>query len=516
VTAGPDAIPAPGALALYRAAGARALDRAAIEGHGIPGIELMERAGSAAFGALRRRWPAARRVMVLSGPGNNGGDGFVVARLASEAGLSPTLYLLGDPARVRGDAATALSRWRAAGGEVPSAASLDGAGLAAVRPDVVVDGLFGTGLARPLDGDAARLVRLLNAGRDAEGGARLALDIPSGLCADTGAVLGEAVRADLTVSFIGLKQGLFTGRARECCGEVLLAGLDLPRAVYAGVPVDAWRLTATGLGDVLGRRPRAAHKGRFGHVLVVGGDSGYAGAARLCAEAAARAGAGLVSVATRAAHVAALVGPRPELMVRGVEDAAALEPLLEAASVVAVGPGLGRGTWGTALLERVLASDRPRVLDADALNVVAARDALRGRLAQAPCVVTPHPGEAGRLLASSAAMVEADRFAAVGELGRSLGCTVLLKGAGTLVQSPGGLPLVLDGGNPGMASGGMGDVLTGVLAGLLAQGLPPMRAASVAGLVHAAAADAAAQEGGERGLLAGDLLTHLRRLVNPP
>jgi NAD(P)H-hydrate epimerase len=513
--AGSDAAPGHGALALYRASGARALDRAAIDGLGIPGIELMERAGSAAFGALRRRWPDARRVMVLSGPGNNGGDGFVVARLAARAGLSPSLHLLGDTARVRGDAATALARWQAAGGAVACAARLDAKALASACPDVVVDGLFGTGLARPLDGDAARLVSLLNARRGAGGGGRLALDIPSGLCADTGAVLGEAVRSDLTVSFIGLKQGLFTGRARDFCGEVLLAGLDLPPGACAGVPVDAWRLTAPGVDGALGRRPRTAHKGRFGHVLVVGGDVGYAGAARLCAEAAARVGAGLVSVATRPAHVAALVGPCPELMVRGVEDAAALEPLLEAASVVAVGPGLGRGGWGTALLERILATDRPRVVDADALNVIAARADLRGRLGQAPCVVTPHPGEAARLLGSGVAAVEADRFAAVAGLARGLCCTVLLKGAGTLVQGPDGLPLVLDGGNPGMATGGMGDVLTGVLAGLLAQGLAAERAAAVAGLVHGAAADTAAQEGGERGLLASDLLPHLRRLVNP-
>ena len=500
----------PGAQPLYRAAGVRALDRAAIDDFGIPGIELMERAGRAAFGHLRRRWPAARRLVIACGPGNNGGDGFVVARLAAAAGMDARVFLLGDASRVGGDAATALERWRAAGGEVSPAAALDAAALASARADVLVDALFGTGLARALEGEAARVVSLLNAA----GGGRLALDIPSGLSADTGSELGVALRADLTVSFIGLKQGLFTGDARDRCGEVVLAGLEVPERVRAVVPVDAWRLGVGALPGALGRRARRAHKGRFGHLLVVGGDAGYAGAVRLAAEAGARSGAGLVSVATRAAHVPVLVGARPELMARAVEQPADLEPLLDAASVVAAGPGLGRAVWGRTLLERVLAGGKPLVLDADALNLIADDPALADRLRERPCVVTPHPGEAGRLLGSGAAAVEQDRFAALSALVQRLGCSVLLKGAGTLVQGPGGLPLVLDGGNPGMACGGMGDVLTGVVGGLMAQGVEPTRAAALGGLAHAAAGDAAAAAAGERGLLAGDLFPPLRRLLN--
>ncbi len=492
--------------ALYRAESVRSLDRTAIEEFGVPGIELMERAGAAAWAAFARRWPEAWRVAVLCGPGNNGGDGYVVARRAAEAGVEARAFALGDPARLRGDAATARDRWTAGGGVIEPVAALDPAAW-----DAAVDGLFGTGLARPPEGDAADAIAAVNA----VAGPHLALDIPSGLDADTGNVLGTAVRADLTVTFIGLKQGLLTGDARDLCGEVLLAGLDVPDAVYARVPPDAFRASLAGLGAALGGpRARRAHKGRFGHVLVVGGDHGFAGAARLCAEAAARVGAGLTSVATRHEHVPAVIAARPELMARGVAGSGDLAPLLEAASVAAVGPGLGRAGWGTELLGAALGEGRALVLDADALNLLAAMPALRERLDGARCVITPHPGEAARLLDTDSRSVEADRFAAAEGLCERLACTVVLKGAGTLVKSPGRAPRVVAGGNPGMASGGMGDVLTGVIAGLMVQGLAPADAAVVGAVVHAAAGDAAARDGGERGLLAGDLLPRLRRIVS--
>jgi len=490
--------------ALYRAASVRALEKAAIDALGIAGIELMERAGAAAWGAMAARWPVPGRIAVLCGPGNNGGDGFVVARLAAAAGMPVDCFLLGDAQRVGGEAATALQRLLARGVPVRAATALDLPAYA-----LVVDALFGIGLSRALDGAAAALVRALNAAP----GVRVALDIPSGLSADTGNVMGEAVRADLTVTFIALKQGLVTGDARDLCGEIVLATLELPDSLLHTVAADARCLSLAALGRPLGARSRRAHKGHFGHVLVVGGDVGFAGAARLCAEAAARSGAGLTTVATRPEHVVALVAARPELMVRGVQAAGDLDVLLDAASVVAVGPGLGVAAWGRALLARVLASSIARVLDADALNLLAGDDALRAILVRAPAVVTPHPGEAARLLGVSTAQVEQDRFAAAQALCAALGCTVLLKGAGTVVHSHGTPPVVVQGGNPGMASGGMGDVLTGVVAALLAQGLSPHQAAAAAAVVHAAAADAAAADG-ERGLLAADLFPQLRRLVS--
>jgi NAD(P)H-hydrate epimerase len=284
----------------------------------------------------------------------------------------------------------------------------------------------------------------------------------------------------------------------------------VPAGVFEGHAPDACRLDPDALARAwLAARPRGAHKGRFGHVLVVGGDHGYAGAARLAAEAAARCGAGLVSLATRADHAAGLVAAGPEVMVRGVESADDLAPLLARATVLAVGPGLGEGPWGRSMMAAVLAARLPRVVDADALAQLPG-----GAVNEMPQVLTPHPGEAGRLLGVSAAEVQADRFTAADRLRERFGGVVVLKGSGTLVLDGEGPAGVCDRGNPGMATGGMGDVLTGAIAGLLAQGLPPGPAARLGVCLHARAADLAAREG-ERGMLAGDLLPHLRRLVNP-
>lgn len=490
-------------LDLYRAEQVRALDRAAIEQCAIPGIELMERAGRAAYRTLRERWPNARRIGVLCGTGNNGGDGYVVARRAREAGLQIRAWQLGNASGVEGDAAEARQRMQAAG-LAPEPFERDA--LASV--DVVVDALFGTGLSREVEGVFAEAIGAVN-----DAGARvLAIDIPSGLHADTGRVLGVAVRAQATVTFIGLKCGLFTAEGRECCGDIVFDDLRVPRIAYADVERDARRLEYAQCTPLLARRPRSAHKGHFGHVLVIGGELGFAGAARMAGEAAARTGAGLVTVATRPAHAAALAMTRPELMCRGLEGAGDLAPLLERATVLAIGPGLGQGEWSRALVKAALAAPQPLVVDADALNVLSAME-----VAGPPAggwVLTPHPGEAARLLGTSSAEVQRDRFAAVRALAGRYRAVAVLKGAGTLVFEPDGLPGVCDGGNPGMASGGMGDVLTGIIAGLIAQGLGLGDAARTGVCLHAHAADVAAGEG-ERGMLAGDLLVHLRRLVNP-
>ncbi len=494
---------------LYRACDVRELDRRAIETGGIPGIDLMERAGLEACRVLRQRWPAARRVSVVAGPGNNGGDGFVVARLAAEEGLSVSVRLIGDAARIAGDARTAYRRMRDAAPGVAQAQAQALSPAADADAEVVVDALFGTGLTREVAGAAAEAVRAMN-----ECAAPvLALDVPSGIHSDTGRVLGAAVRADATVSFIGLKQGLFTREGRECAGEILYRDLGVPGHVLAGVEASARRQAYRDCPGLLGPRRGDAHKGRFGHVLVVGGDHGFAGAARLAGEAAGRTGAGLVSVATRPGHVAALVAARPEMMVHGVESPDALEPLLDRASVVAVGPGLGRGEWGASLLERVVAADRALVVDADAINLLAQGAAAWPGAATGAVVYTPHPGEAGRVLGEPARALESDRFAAARALAEAHPGTWLLKGAGTIVAEAGATPRVCEGGNPGMASGGMGDVLTGVVAALLAQGCSALDAASAGACVHAAAADAAAR-GGERGLLASDVIAALRPLVD--
>jgi NAD(P)H-hydrate epimerase len=486
--------------ALYRAAQVRELDRIAIEEFGIPGETLMERAGAAAFARLRERWPDVRDVTVLAGQGNNGGDGYVLARHARALGLAVRVLQAGDAARVRGDAARQRARFVEAGGELGSLDALP------ARTDVIVDGLFGTGLDRAPAGEWARAIEAANA----HPAPVLALDVPSGLEADTGRALGPAIRAALTVTFVALKQGLFTGEGPDHCGQIVFEGLELPAAIYARQLLAARRIDWGRFGAALAPRDRSASKGRFGHVLVIGGDLGMAGAARLAGEAALRAGAGLVSVATRPGHAEALAAVRPELMAHGIDTAADLAPLMERATVVAIGPGLGRGDWGRALWGAALGSGRPLVVDADALF----------RLAQAPLrredwVLTPHPGEAARLLQAEIAVIQADRPAAAAALQQRYGGIVVLKGAGTIVQGGGTRPpAVCSAGNPGMATGGTGDVLCGLVAALIAQGHAPEDAAELGVCLHAAAGDAAARAG-ERGLIASDLFPPLRGLLNP-
>lgn len=488
------------ATGLYRAASVRALERAAIDGAGLPGRELMERAGAAAFAALCARWPAARRLAVVTGAGNNGGDGYVLARLARDAGCEVRLLALAGPGQPGADAALAAAAWQAAGG---GTSAFDQSALADC--EVLVDAIFGTGLARPVEGEAARAIATMNA----SGRPVLAIDVPSGLAADTGAVLGTAVRAAVTVTFIGVKQGMVTGAGPALCGDIVFDDLGLPPALYDRHPPDARVLTDAERRAALAPRRRDGHKGDYGRVLVVGGGVGYAGAARMAAEAAARVGAGLVSLATRPEHAGLVAAARPEIMAHPVGQAAELGPLLCRAGVVAVGPGLAQGPWARALFAAVLDAGLPLVVDADALNLLAAEPCRRE-----DWVLTPHPGEAARLLGSTSAAVQADRYAAVAALRQRYGGVVVLKGAGSLVADASGVA-VCTAGNPGMGSGGMGDVLTGVVAGLAAQGLSLAEAARVGVRVHALAADAAAAEGGERGLLATDLLPGLRRLVNP-
>ncbi len=486
---------------LYRAEQVRELDRIAIDEFGIPGLTLMQRAGAAAFEALRRRWPRARHIGVLCGTGNNGGDGFVLASLAQAAGLHVTVWQVGDAGRTGGDALAVRQKMEASGLRAEAFAGQD---LSAC--EVWVDGLLGTGLSGEVSGVWREAIEAVGRAHDAGCGV-LALDIPSGLHADTGAVLGAAVRADVCVTFIGLKLGLFTGQGPDCCTEVLFDDLDVPPQVFRRFIPATTRLTPPAAGDYLPPRRPCAHKGDFGHVLVVGGDHGMSGAVRLAGEAALRCGAGLVSLATRPEYVAAISAARPELMCHGVGDAIALQPLLRRATVLAIGPGLGQGIWGRQLLGVALASRLPLVVDADALNLLAAEPMCR-----AQWVLTPHPGEAARLLGLTTGEVQADRFAAAHALQRKYGGTLVLKGAGTLIVDSAGEASLCDAGNSGMASGGMGDVLTGVIAALMAQGLVCDEAARLGVCLHAAAADRAVMAG-QRGLLACDLFPHLRELL---
>ncbi len=490
---------------LYTAAQTRELDRLAIEEHGLSANILMERAGEAAFSLLRECWPKARRIAVFCGTGNNGGDGFVVARLAHENGFEVSVFQVGEAGRIQGDALAAMQRLQGAG---ITPVAFEGQSLTGM--EVIVDGLLGTGIHGEVSAEYRSAIEAINTAVAPV----LALDLPSGLNADTGMACGVAVQAAQTVTFIGLKQGLLTGEAVQLCGRLHFSDLSVPRTIYTQQPPAARRLDHARLKVLLPPRPRHAHKGDAGHVLVIGGDYGMAGAARLAGEAALRAGAGLVSIATREAHAAALSGARPELMAHGVEQAAGLEQLAARATVIAIGPGLGQTDWGRSLLDYVLACGKPLVIDADALNLMASGQVPEVMLRGAERILTPHPGEAARLLGEDCARVQADRFAAVAALREKYGSVCLLKGAGSLVATEEGIG-VCDAGNPGMASGGMGDVLTGILAALLAQGLDCAQAAQLGVCLHGEAADLAVRGIGERGLIATDLMPAIRRLANP-
>jgi NAD(P)H-hydrate epimerase len=484
---------------IYSVESVRRIDKVAIDDAGIGGYTLMTRAGQAALAAIRDRFPDAKRWQVVCGGGNNGGDGYVVARLAAEQGIAVSVLAMTSPDGLGGDAATAYMDFAALGGAV---ATYEGA--LDDDADLLVDGLLGSGLERDVEGQFAEVVDAMNAHRAPVA----ALDVPSGLHGDTGAVMGTAVRADLTVTFVGLKSGLFLDAGPEFAGEISFSGLDIPPECRAGEQAILRRIDEAIADKSLSRRKRGAHKGKFGHVLVVGGAPGMPGAVRLCGEAALRSGAGLVSVATHLSHSAAIAAGRPELMCHPVDSADDLAPLMERATVIALGPGLGTSGWSRSLLEAVLDTDKPAVVDADALNLLADRETKRD-----DWILTPHPGEAGRLLGRTAAEVQADRRGTLQDIVESYGGTVVLKGSGSLVSSQKGLPWLCSAGNPGMASPGMGDVLTGIIAGLRAQKLSQELAAVVGTQVHATAGDRAARNG-ERGMIASDLLAEIRPCVN--
>ena len=485
-------------LNLYSAAQIRQLEQWLIEQQGIPGETLMERAGACLFESALALLPSSGRVAVLCGPGNNGGDGYVAARLLREAGHQVEVLALTDPARLKGEARSAQQAWQNAGGMTKA---FDGA---IAEADLLIDALLGIGLERPLAGQFLQAVQAI----DAHPAPVLAVDIPSGLTSEQGRALGAAVHADVTVTFIGLKAGLFSGDGPDHRGEIRFCDLGTPASLYRRIDPLARLMNEKALIDWLPPRPQDCHKGDFGHVLVIGGDTGLSGAAQLAGQAAIRSGAGLVSLATRAAHAPLIASACPVLMAHGAESGQALAALIEQATVLAIGPGLGRQDWGQRCWQQALNSGKPMVVDADALNLLADTPQQRG-----DWVLTPHPGEAARLLDTTAAAIQNDRFAAVNALQRRYGGVITLKGAASLVADGEGIQLC-PWGNPGMASAGMGDTLTGVIAAMLAQGLSPASAAVAGVAIHARAGDLAAASR-PRGMTALDLIEQLRPSVNP-
>lgn len=467
--------------AFFSAEATRTLESLAAADGIVPAM-LMARAGATAFATLRWQWPRARRIAVVCGRGNNGGDGYVLARLAHAAGFAVDTFACGVP---RKDPARAAHAALVAAGVAPQSFTRN----ACERADVVVDALYGSGLVHALDDDDAGIVGAVNAAAAPV----LALDVPSGVHADTGHVARTAVRADATATFVTLKPGLFTGDGPAYAGRIFFDDLALPSPLYARVPACAQRLRAT--TAMLPPRARTAHKGAAGTVLALGGDVGMAGAIWLCGLGAARAGAGLVRVATHPAHAA--LGPYFEFI---VADARNVRSDSANANCVALGPGLGRGRWGEAVFADVIECGCPLVVDADGLNWLA--DAGTPSMRRDDWVLTPHPGEAARLLRCDIADIARDRLHAARAIVDRFGGVCVLKGAGTVIADTTDIVLC-DRGTPALATAGAGDVLTGIVAGLIAQGAAPVVAAKLGVWLHAVAGERAAR--GDRGLLAHEI-----------
>lgn len=475
------------------------LERDAADSLGLTLYELMQRAGQASYELARARWPQALHWLILCGHGNNGGDGYVVARLAQAAGITVTLLACESSKPLSEEAQQARDSWLAAGGVVhaPDAAWPE-------QIDLIVDALLGTGRHRAPTASYDCLITRINA----HVAPVLAIDIPSGVVAANGTTPGAAVIADHTLSMIALKPGQLTGKARDHVGCLHCDELGLG-AFLAGELAPFVRYDEQDLTRWLKPRQATAHKGDHGKLLVIGGDSGTAGAIRMTGEAALRCGAGLVRVLTHEDNISPILTARPELMVAALNEAH-LAQALAWADVIAIGPGLGQRVWAQEALKKVAASVKPMLWDADALNLLAINaDNRQNR------IITPHPGEAARLLGVKPHEIEGDRIQAAQALAKRYGGVVVLKGAGTVIASTTGEIAIADVGNPGMASGGMGDVLSGMIAALAGQHLTLFAAACAGCVAHGAAADALARQRGTRGMLATDLFELLWQFVNP-
>lgn len=481
------------AMFLYQSQAVYELDKMAVEVDGFCEIELMQRAGDRVWQEISQRWPSLTCITIFAGSGNNGGDAFVVALRANEAGVAVQFLYKGDLNRQSTTSMHFHQLWLKAGGVVNSWRQqvIEGA--------VIVDGLLGIGLSRDLDEELQALVANINQQK----AFRVAIDIPSGLNADTGVVQPVAVNADLTITFIAAKAGLYLADGPDYRGELVLDDLGVSsRSLMQATPA----LEIIDRKNVLlpVKRRCNSHKNQFGHVLVIGGDKGMAGAAALAARAALRAGAGVVSVLVHRECVHSL-DSMPELMVKSWDE---LDACIESATVIVVGPGMGQGTEAKACLNKLACADRPFVVDASALTI-----GFLDSLIAKHIVITPHPGEAAGLLKTTAAAVQSDRIAASYRLVNRFSVTSVLKGSGSLVQQSALMPAINVRGHAGMATAGMGDVLTGLIAALIAQGLSLYDASKTAVLLHALCAEDYARECDETGLIATDIINNIPRVL---
>ncbi len=483
---------------VHTVAQSQQLERLIIREFGISSYDLMCRAGYSAFVRFQQRWPQCTQIAILCGNGNNGGDGYVFAAAALRAKLKVCVYRQSAPKTEQ--ACKAFDHYVAHGGEVSGLAD-----FAVTDPnEVIIDGLFGIGLTRQIEGQLKRAIESINKSENCV----LSLDVPSGVNADTGLEMGCAVKADLTVTFISVKAGLLLPQGKHNCGDVVLETLETPDKAYQSVDKAASVVNPGELTSFAPRRRLDAHKGSAGRVLIVGGNATMEGAALMAAHSAYRSGAGLVSAAMPTKEASMFVQNTPEIRVFDGTNIDLVQTLISQCDVVGVGPGLGQDAWAQEILQVVLNSSARIVVDADALNLLA-----KSPVKSDKWVLTPHPGEAARLLGCSTKQVQNDRFTAAGEIVQRYGGVCILKGAATLIADSTGV-WICTAGNPGMATGGMGDVLTGVVCALWAQGLNPRQAARTAVWLHASAADQCAADLGALGMMATDLLPFIRKNLN--
>ncbi len=483
---------------VYRTEEIREIETAAAKNLPSPG--LMERAGLAAA-EIARTLAGGDRVLVLAGPGNNGGDAFVVARHLRAWHFKVDLVFAGETAKLPADAQTAYQAWQSSGNTSLADIPRDGCW------DLIVDGLFGIGLQRDISGRYAELIGAINR----MNATVLALDLPSGLASDSGRVLGCAVETDHTATFIALKPGLLTADGPDYCGRIHVC--DLGINAEAIKPAQGAVIGGNILREALPARRANSHKGSYGSVGIIGGAGGMVGAALLAGRAALHLGAGRVYVGLLDANKPAVDMQQPELMLRSIQEIRTITNL----NCLAVGPGLGSTQEARDCLRSALADSLPLVLDADALNLIATDTALQNQLRSRDSenVLTPHPAEAARLLASTTAAIQADRVAMAIEIAERLRSHVVLKGAGSICASPDGKWFINTSGNPGMASAGAGDVLTGMIAAMIAQGASAQSAMLAAVYLHGAAGDALLAAGdGPIGMTAGELSYAARKLIN--
>ena len=501
-------------MKLYTASETRKIDNLAIKEKGISGYSLMQMAAEFTLDVILREFSPVEELIIFCSKGKNSGDGFLLGSFAKEFGLEVTIVMSNTSNVLKGVSRKAFEEMKDAKVKIISTKSVEK--LKVSNKAVIVDALIGTGLKGNLRKNIKESIFALN-----KLGVKLpvlSLDIPSGVNPDTGDADDIAVYADITATFVAQKRGCFTSVGKKFSGEIIYSDLEIPKNLFSKITSTSYVVDYEDSISKVVYREQDAHKGHFGNVLIVGGDRGLGGAGLLSSRAAVYSGAGLTSLVTRPEHVSASLVSCPEVMVKGVDSGQDIEEHLVKPDVIAIGPGLGQSAWSEQMIQRVFWEAEKRdisvIMDADALNLLT-KLKLSSNLPKR-LILTPHPGEAARLLNTSVAVIESNRFSAAAKIQKKFNATVVLKGSGTVIcHKSGGTQKwgICDSGNPGMATGGMGDVLTGIIAGLLAQGLTLREAAEAGVDLHAKAADQASLEFGEAGLTSSDVINELKYLL---